>query len=260
MVTLIRPGQRIISPPGVRVISGTQAARGAGVDYIAKVLTYSPIAYWPLNETSGTAAVCQVNAAQNGTYARNVTTMGTGTGIGDGGTAPDFDGTNDFVDIFSVTLNSVFNGAEGTINIWAKVSGAGVWTDSTNRTFVRIGSSNTTNYMRILKTTTNSQIQFIRKANNVNEVVNGTSSNTGWLSWSLTWSVGADQVIAYIGGAPVGSPVTSLNAYSGALLNTITCIGSNNTTPNLAWDGYLAHAAVFGSALNSTQIADLATV
>ena len=50
-----------------------------GASYVSKVLSYSPIAYWALDEASG-AAVCRVNAAQNGTH--TAVTLGQ-TGIGD---------------------------------------------------------------------------------------------------------------------------------------------------------------------------------
>ena len=50
-----------------------------GQTYSGRILATNPIAYWPLNETTGTAAVCPVNAAMNGTYNRDVSLMGTGT-------------------------------------------------------------------------------------------------------------------------------------------------------------------------------------
>ena len=122
---------------------------GRGGSYMGKVLGIGggPIAYWPLSESSGTNAVNeQGTAARDGTFARNVTTMGTGTGIGDGNTAPDFDGTNDYCDVYSVSFRDAFNGAEGTVSLWAQVSGVGIWTDSTRHDLVML-YADASNYM-----------------------------------------------------------------------------------------------------------------
>jgi len=93
--------------------------------YWERVMATDPIAYWPLWETSGTVARCLINPAQNGAYNSNVSGWPPGPGIGDGNTAPFFDGTNDYVNPFSVTFRGRFNGAEGTVMIWAKVANVG---------------------------------------------------------------------------------------------------------------------------------------
>lgn len=109
--------------------------------YTDRVLAYSPIAYWPLNEASGGTAEDLSGNNYDGSY----TGVDLGqTGIGDGNTAPYFDGTNDYVNIYSTGFRDVFNGAEGTVVIWAKVFNADVWTDGNVRypTEFRVDGSN----------------------------------------------------------------------------------------------------------------------
>jgi hypothetical protein len=89
-----------------------------GSEHIEKVLSYSPTDFWPMNEASGTTAVNLVNAARNGTYGRDVSTMTTGPGIGDGGTAPLFNGTDDYLDV--TAANATFNGGEGSFSVWVR--------------------------------------------------------------------------------------------------------------------------------------------
>ena len=98
---------------------------------------------------------------QDGTYSSDVSTWPVGTGIGDGSTAPQFDGTNDYNDVFSATLQGAFNGEEGTISVWAKVSGSGVWTDGARREVFRI--LDTTDYQELIwieKNSTNNQLWY----------------------------------------------------------------------------------------------------
>jgi hypothetical protein len=229
---------------------------GLGKTYSRKVLNYSPIAYWPLWEASGTTAECLVNPAQTGTYTG--VTLGQ-TGIGDGKTCPLFDGTNDYVNAYSTTLRDAWNGAEGTAAGWAKVSGAGVWSDGGHRRIL-FAQSDANNFVQITKTNTNNQLRFWRRGGGTSEIITDTSlaATTAWFHWAITWSETADQVKTYLNGSQVGSTETSLGTYANAL--AVALVGADSTGPTLVWDGYQAHPALFGSALNATQIADLAAV
>ena len=93
----------------VKTIGTGRGLMGGGT-YADRVMRYGPIAYWPLWEASGTVAHCLVNPLQNGTYNSPVQGWPPGTGIGDGNTAPWFDGATSFVNIFSVPIQSVLTG------------------------------------------------------------------------------------------------------------------------------------------------------
>ena len=230
--------------------------------YINKVLGIASgnlIAYWPGNETSGTNADnAEGTAARDGTYSGVTLDAITGpAGLPTG----QWDGTNDVLDIYSTSLRDAFNDAEGTAMVWAKVSGAGVWTDSTNRYLLNL-RTDSNNQVQFLKLTSNNDIFIRYEAGGVQETVTD-SSLAGTLDWfhlAITWSVAADEMKAYINGSQVGSTQTVLGTWVGNLSSTETVIGAANTTPGSVWDGYLAHPAIWTTPLTGAQILDLATV
>ena len=237
-----------------RVLSGS---------YIDKVLSYDPIAYWPLTEHSGTVAHCLVNGAQNGTYSSDVSAMGIGTGIGDGNDAPYFDGTNDYCNIYSATLNTVFNGATGTMMIWYKVNGAGVYTDGTARNSFSIYDG-VQNYGKLYRSTADNRCDWMFEAGDGQAFVSDfPSSVITWIHGVMTWSDANndDEMKGYKNAAQVGATSAALNAWAGDGLDPATCcIGAESTVPGKPWHGWLAHAAAWSRVLTATEIADLATV
>ena len=241
-------------------IGTSRALLRGGKRYIDKVLGYGPIAYWPLNEQSGTVARCLVNPAQNGTYARDVSVMTTGAGIGDGNTAPLFDGTNDYVDIYSATLNAAFSGSEGTLVLWVRVLNVGVWTDGTLRIAARL-YVNGTNYAQLARSGVNSTLAYDYTAGGVYDgVALGGLATTTWMQLGVTWSAAADQVRAYHNGIQTGATQTVLGAWAGALDAARTIIGAAVTPPAALWSGWLAHCIVWDRALAPAEIAALAVV
>ena len=231
----------------------TGAGPSAGGAYSAKVLSYSPIAYWPLWEAAGSAAVCQVNALQNGAYTG--VTLGQ-TGIGDGKTCPLFDGNNDFVDIHTATLASAFNGLEGTLMIWAKSAS---WAAGGFRAMALL-YADARNYVEIIKSAS-STVQFIYEADNVRCLVEISShAPATFQCYIVTWSDSANEMKAYLAGSQTGT-TQSPDTWVGSLVGTWTNIGcTTNAVPNAVWDGHLAHCAIWDSALDATTIADLAVV
>lgn len=235
---------------------------GAGpsaAGYIAKVKSYNPIAYWPLNELTGSTAICQINTAQNGTYTG--VTLGQSVTDASGVTfvCPLFDGTNDFVDIYSATLGGAFDGDEGTLMIWARVFNVGVWTDSTKRFAVQTPYGSGQNVINLIKHNNNNSLRWLREANNdLDSLVNAGYSTTDWFHFAITWSVVADENVYYYNGSETGSDST-IGAWNTALFSTTANnIGASSQVPASPWYGWLAHGALFTSPLTGPQIADLA--
>jgi len=226
--------------------------------YSKKVLSYDPIAYWPLSEGSGTVATELVNG-WNGAYVRNVATMGTGAGIGDGNTAPLFDGGQDSVNIYSSALNTAFNGQLFSMLLWAKTAGAGVWTDgSFDYAFQIYVDAN--NYFMIRKDDVNNQLSITYRSGAATKTITATSqSDTGWMCWAVTVSLSADAFKAYKNGAQQGSTISSLGTWAGNLALGEVNIGSWSEDTN-EWNGYLANVAIFDKVLDVAQVLDLATV
>jgi len=223
--------------------------------YIDKVLGYSPIAYWPLYEASGSVATCVVDSNQNGAY----TGVDLGqTGIGDGLTCPYFDGSSDYVNIYTTTFRDAFDGAEGTFAVWAKVYDSSVWTDGAYD-FIAGLRVDANNYIWLANYSSPNNFMLARY------VAGGTSkaywagghSDTGWMHWAMTWSASADELKVYKNGSQIGVTYTGLGVWAGNLSSTQTVIGAWTTAPANPGHFYIAHAAVWDTPLNATQIADL---
>ena len=240
---------------------GDLTGQGSLQSYSDKVLNTQNanlIAYWRLQEPSGTNADnYEGTAARDGTYTG--VTLGQ-TGIGDGLTVPLFDGANDFVDVFSSSLDTAFNLSEGSVILWMQVSGVGVWTDGALRYMLRFRVDGS-NQLALLKRSQNNQVRLIREgANVIDQVDLGGQSDTDFVAWGFTWSEAADEVIAYKDGVQVGSTQTGLGASSGNLSSINTTIGSHTTTPAQVWDGQLGHVAIWDTPLSAAQMSTLATV
>lgn len=240
-------------------------AQGAAAQsYSDKVNALSPIAYWRHTESSGTTADnFEGTADRDGTFARNVTDMGTETGIGDGETSPTFDGSNDTNDVYSSSLNTAFNGSEGTLSIWIRASSQTIWDSSTQRMFAqfRVDGNNQVFINH------NSAIEEIAwryfAGGTLESVLKDTISSTDWIHIAQTWSAtaGADgEFKAYFNGTQEGSTQTALGSFSGNLATTRCNVGAATTTPVQVWSGGVAHCALFTSALTGANITSLATV
>ena len=262
----IRRGESnlVMPSPSVQVARTFPATLGEEEQsYSDKVLTYSPVAYWPLSETSGTNAdnLGASGSGADGTYDRDVSTMGPTTGIGDGNTAPVFDATNDEVNLYTTTFSDYWDGDVddignlGSMMAWAKVSGAGVWEDSASRQVLRIRAGST--HWRIKKDNTNNRVEYER--DNVLLQKNGVSE-TGWMFLGFTWNETPDEFLAYYNGSQEGTTQSGLETWNGGGLNSSSCWIGAEATGTTLWSGALAHVAFFSTVLNGAAWADLASV
>jgi hypothetical protein len=214
------------------------------------------LAYWPMAEASGAVALDASGNARNGAY--TAVTLGA-TGIGDGRTSASFDGTTSFNNVYSASLAGAFSGPEGTIALWARVSGAGVWADGIVRRFITLQvDANNRVYIEKVAGANTFGMNYI--AGGTAKTRNRTTSTTAWFHACLTWSAGADQVIAYFNGVQEGATLTGLGVWVGSIVSTNANIGANATTPTSVWSGFLAHAAVWNTPLSAVQVAALAQV
>jgi hypothetical protein len=226
------------------------------MSYITKVLGYSPIGYWPMNEAAGGTAFDYSGNGFDGSYTG--VTLGQ-AGIGDGETCPYFDGANDYNNVYSAGFIASFDGTKGTFSIWVKVSDVSVWTDSTTDSAFDFDADGVDNIIRIDKSAVNNRLDYFYKAGGILKSVLKTSiSDTGWMHLGLTWDKTADEMKAYYNGSQEGSTQSGLGTWAGNPLSTRCIIGAQSTTPALPWNGNLAHPAIWDSALTPAQIADLA--
>jgi hypothetical protein len=227
-------------------------------EYSKKVLGYGPIAYWPMWETSGSISYDISGNGRDGVYTG--VTLGQ-EGIGDRRTCPLFDGVNDFNDTYSASLAAAFNGAEGTIAIWAKVTNAGIWAGATFRASVTLIADG--NNLVILRKDSSppDSLEWIYIAGGTTKLRAKTGlTTTGWMHLALSWSKSDDEVIAYYDGVQEGAVMTGLGTWVGALSSGGTVLGAQSVPSSNTWDGYLAHGAVWDYPLTPAQTVDLAEV
>ncbi len=232
---------------------------GSYIDKVRGIQSANLIGYWPLNETTGTNADnAEGTAARDGTYTG--VTLNSVTGPDGVNGAPFFDGISDFVDIYSASLNAAWNApAAGSVAIWSRPSGVGVYTDGSERRklTVRIDASNR---LRLMKSANNNQIDMIYTGGGTLDSVSKTSfSDTDWMHWVITWDTVADEMKAYFNGVQEGATQTVIGTLVGNLSAALTNVGSQGQ-PSVVWDGYLAHPALWTAVLTPLEILDLATV
>lgn len=243
-----------------------RAKRTLGKDYYKKVLNVAPsnlIGYWPLDEPNG-------SVAYNLAYTHNLPAAAaahashTGVtlqqpGIGDGRTSPYYDGANDYTNIYSAALAGAFNGAEGTLMAWAKVSGAGAWKDGTSRNLVSL-VVDANNKILLRKSSTNNTYYLSYIAGGTSETSGPTSMTTaGWFCSVATWSKTAELCALYVTDKPVATSA-NLGTFAGSLASTGAVIGAESTTPGVVFSGTIAHVALWNTPLTAAQIAYLSRV
>jgi len=229
------------------------------VSYISHVLATRPanlLAYWPLNETAGSIADnAEGTAVRDGTYTNIDLNQVAGP---DGQPAGYWDGSNDYVDIYSASLAGVWDGDLYTISLWIKVDSSSVWTDSTLRHFCNF-YANGNNLTFIRKNPTNNQVEFYRIGGGAGgtQVLLNSVSDTGWLHFVITADQASNEFKAYYNGSQTGTTQTGLNSWAASLDSSGTVIGAELTIPSAVWNGYIAHAAVWDVALTDSEIAQL---
>jgi len=225
-----------------------------GATYADKVLGYSPIAYWTLAEDAA-------DSSGNG-YDGTASSVTYGSDGPDGGGHGVFNGTSSYIDVYGAGLASAFDPNLLTVSFWMRVSGAGVWTDSTNRTMFKLREDGF-NELYFRKSSTDNTLFFTYTQNGTAKLVSTTSlgGETGWHHLAMTATVAGDEMKVFIDGAQVDSTQTGLGSGAWTTLNSVaSVIGARNTTPSFLFSGDLAHCAVFDYVLTPAQVADLATV
>lgn len=215
--------------------------------YQDKVLGYAPAAYWPMTETAGTIAI---DATGNGHHATYSGVTLNGTTFSNGNPAPTFDGVNDFVNLYAA-INGTFSGSEGTIAGWAKAD-ATVWSDGANNRVVNIQATSAL-WISSISGGSNLYAQYVSAS------ANTSNPGTDWFHWAISYSATGSSVGIYINGAPIYTSST-VPTWTGALASSTNVLGASNTSGSAAWLGSIAHVAMWTSALNGTQIADLYVV
>ncbi len=213
--------------------------------YKDKVLGYSPLAYWALDETSGSTAVDATGSGFDGTSS-NVTWAG--EAFVDGGNAPTFDGTTSSIDVFSAGLSAVYPHSAGSLMAWWLTTSAVMNDGNQRRVFNAEGGAS---YVIRKLATPATTMQLFRQARSYPFTYPGTV----WTQGVITWDEAANFTHFYVNGSSAGSLIAG--TATGSLSQAR--IGAQNPGSFL-WSGAVAHVAIFDYVLSAAQVADLATV
>lgn len=236
--------------PLISIIAASRRRTGSDA-YRAAVLADSPVAYWRLGETSGTAAVDEMGTYP-GTYVGSPT-LGA-SGIFTGNTALTVNGTTQWV---TTDLTPPTGSAARTIEMWAKPSVI----DATERRAFGYGNSTITGLFCALSIETVASVRhaLFRHAGG-NRRFAWPSAAGSWVHVALVVPSGAattDDVLLYLNGVSVAG---TRNAGSNQTLATsaITIAigaGNDNGTVSFPFSGTIDEIAIYPAALSPTRIA-----
>jgi len=213
------------------------------------------IAYWQMDETSGSTAGDSSPQGHDGIYS-GVTLANMPLPGKIGGSGPRFDGANDYVSVYSAGFDSAFDGQVGSAMVWAKVYDASVWTDGVYRHCFNffVDASNRV-HIRKSGGAGNNQMEVWYKAAGVQETIYATSlTSTDWVHYAVTWSNVADEVKFFVNGVQAGGTQTGLGSWTGNLSAANTKIGAYDAS-QLSWNGWLGHVVVLNRVATPAEIA-----
>jgi len=226
-----------------------------GSDYLRKIQSVRPeslIALWPQNEPLGHAVSTEIVRGYHGAY--TAVTLGQPGIQGSGMTSAGYNGATAFNNIYSVALNAMFDGSEGTALIWQHVNS---WVDATARCSMRL-YVDANNEVKIERSAVNNRLTFTYESGGVVNAVNANGkTDTGLVPCAITWSKSADEVITYYDGTQNGAIQNGLGIWAGNLNVNLTVIGAGSTGAAIPWHGRLAPGLVYSTPLTADQIAYL---
>ena len=221
-------------------------------NYSAKVLAVAPanlMAYWKLDETSGTVAADSSGNNRSGVFSG--ATPGAAT-FADGSPAASFNGVDNFVNAYSAALNTAAQaaGSAGTVLAWVRVHDSSVWSSGVERFIISLRS--TTGFINISVRGQNSAVRFLYPGVASYDL---STSTTDWFSVGLTWDASANEQKCYFNGAQVGTTKTGITSFWAALYSYYNVIGASNAYGPGSFDGSAAHAALWTRALSAAELA-----
>jgi hypothetical protein len=242
-------GNTLASPYSV---GACDPAVAAATSYQAEVLTDSPLVWWRMSESAGTALADQMLSGSDGVYTSSTLNQASLLPSGEGASVS-FDGTSSYANFlsgFSVSYQPTALTVSGWIkpqSIIGSHSIVGEWSTS--------GEG-----LAFIVEQTGSEILFSMTLANVSFLF-GTTVGAGLTVGvdhfiAFVWA-GSNSFDAYIDGSPVTVSITSANTPGSVGINDVT-IGrrdpAETSTPNY-FDGDISEIALFPTALTSTRLA-----
>lgn len=213
-----------------------------GQDYADLLIdTYLANEVWrPTAILSGTTIPAQVASARDGTLTGWTLQNGTSPVAGEALKSPFSDGDNDYGNLYTASLASLFDGAEGGFFGWAQVTDSAVWTDTEWRALLNV-RVDANNGVLLRKTSAASAMQCVFSAGGTASAANVSSFNpTDWFSYAVTWSVSRNEVMFYLNATQYATS-NPPGTWVGTLTSAV--FGAESSVPGRVWDGWLAYLA-----------------
>ena len=219
----------------VFVDSGTNTGSSTGeIDLSASTVASYTITY---DTTSSGSSVCPNTSTQT----VEIAVAGIANNY-----SMSFDGTNDFIDVGSFSLNA----NAGTVSAWIKSS-------NTSDFQMIIGKFVSGSRQLQFRTETNGKIRLILyKSSTVNSLLDSTGTVLDGNWHHVVFTYNSSGINLYIDGSASGSNTTNITPVQASTDNFM--IGARKiSTPEKFFNGSIDEVAVWNTALTSTQVAEI---
>lgn len=235
---------------GVGGSGGVAASTLSG--YAQKVTALGPIAYWPLNEASGTTAnAVHPTTDLDGLYIGP--TLNSTLSPIDADQAPLWDAVNDVLDIYSTAINNTLDVSSGTFSIWIKAEN---WVGVQSICYIYYDNANTD--IPIAMFSNGSTLLLSHRIGGVSKQVKFAETSTDWMNLIATWDINAN-VNFYKNSTLIVSTAIDGGTPGGNIVTTRCVIGASGNGGASPWDGHLAQPVLFDAVQSAANRAALAS-
>ena len=201
------------------------------------------VAYWPLDEISGTVAT-SLTAIPNGAYT-NAPALANAP-FPSGGAAPLFNGVDEAVNIYSAALSAALNWATGWALAWVRIPNAAVWLDATGRNALNLYVDGS-NAIQITKGVTNNELRVSYEGANTIVYAVLPAGSARWIQVAMRWSAGA--LTASRDGVDIGTVAGVVTGAGNLSVSYSAIAASRGNGAASQWSGNVAHVAIGAGAV-----------
>jgi len=228
---------------------------------VRQIASTSLVAYWPMNETSGTTVYDWSNTGYNGT-STSVAVADRWLQGADGGHCYRFDGSTSYIDIYTALTGAVT--LIGSISVWFACEPTYLNGTTLGRIFTMSADAN--NVFLLEKTATANTFRAGYIAGGTTDSVSPVlrqqdgDPHPQWHHLGATITVAGDALKIYVDGAQSSTTQATLGTWAGAVDSTMFCIGAGSTVPANVFSGWLQHMAIWSTVLTADEMAELGKI
>jgi len=235
-------GTNLSSPATVTVLAAPDSGTYAGY-----VMADQPLAYWRLDETTGSTAALDRAGGYNGTYVGPVALQQAGALVADTDTAAAF--TASSATKVSVPFNAAINPAQFTLECWAKDNGSS--TSDYRSPFTSRQDSPQKGFTFYATPAPGNLWQLWDGTGSAWDVITGPAVQfNNWAHLVATFDGTTKRF--YVNGVQVGS---STGAYAANPLNALKIGAGGGSADSYLFNGGIDEVAVYGTALSAARVA-----